>query len=119
MRILIWGFSTFYGANHQAAVSFSEPWHASLSRVDFAFADLTPDSVLVGLSPRDFASRVHAGLFVGWVHHVVALVAERRVDQGRLMASTFRLRDHLGVHPVATTMLDDMIRHMARRPVTA
>jgi hypothetical protein len=83
--------------------------------VDFAFADLTPDAVLVGLSPRDFSSRVHAGLFVGWVHHVVALVAERRVDEGSLMACTFRLREHLGQHPVATIVLDDMIRHMARR----
>jgi hypothetical protein len=70
--------------------------------------------VLVGLSPRDFASRVHAGLFVGWVHHVVALVAERPVDRGKLMACTFRLREHLGQHPVATIMMDDMIRHMAR-----
>jgi hypothetical protein len=87
--------------------------------VDFAFADLTPDSVLVGLSPRDFASRVHAGLFVGWVHHVVALVAERRVDQGMLMACTFRLREHLGTHPVATTMVDDMIGHLARRRAPA
>src|SRR5690606_17105042 len=53
--------------------------------VDFAFADLTPEAVIVGLTPRDFASSVHAGLFVGWVHQVVALVAERTIDQGRLM----------------------------------
>jgi hypothetical protein len=83
--------------------------------VDFAFADLTPDAVLVGLSPRDFASRVHAGLFVGWVHHVVALVAERPVGRGQLMACTFRIREALGAHPVATSMMDDMIRHLARR----
>lgn len=42
VRILIWGFSTFYGANHQAAVSFSEPWHAPLPCVDFAFDDAHP-----------------------------------------------------------------------------
>jgi hypothetical protein len=84
--------------------------------VDFAFADLTPEAVLVGLTPRDFASRVHAGLFVGWVHHVVALVAERSVGRGHLMACTFRLREHLDVHPVATTIMDDMIRHMGRAP---
>ncbi|MDQ2670210.1 MAG: glycoside hydrolase family 2, partial [Gemmatimonadota bacterium] len=82
--------------------------------VDFAFADLTPEAVIVGLAPRDFASRVHAGLFVGWVHHVVALVAERAVDRGRLLACTFRLRDHLGTHPVATVMMQEMIRHIAR-----
>jgi hypothetical protein len=87
--------------------------------VDFAFADLTPDAVLVGLTPRDFASRVHAGLFVGWVHHVVALVAERPVGRGQLMACTFRLREHLDAHPVATTIMDDMIRHMTPAPRSA
>ena len=85
--------------------------------VDFAFADLTPETVIVGLTPRDFASRVHSGLFVGWVHHIVALVAERPVDRGRLMICTYRLRDHLGQHPVATIMMHDMIQHMARKSV--
>jgi phosphatidylserine/phosphatidylglycerophosphate/cardiolipin synthase-like enzyme len=42
VRILIWGFSTFYGANHQPAVSLSEPWYAPLPRVDFAFDDFHP-----------------------------------------------------------------------------
>ena len=77
--------------------------------VDFAFADLTPETVIVGLTPRDFAANVHSGLFVGWVHHVVGLVAERRVDKGRLMTCTYRLREHLGAHPVATIMMRDMI----------
>jgi hypothetical protein len=121
-----------WGVAARAGRSWQGDWASSMSwlrqdrlfggiptggTVDFAFADLTPDAVLVGLSPRDFASRVHAGLFVGWVHHVVALVAERPVDQGRLMACTFRLREHLGQHPVATTLMDDMVRYMAaRRP---
>jgi hypothetical protein len=89
--------------------------------VDFAFADLTPETVIVGLSPRDFAAHVHAGLFVGWLHHVVALVAERSVDRGRLMICTFRLRDHLGIHPVATLMLRDMVERLApwKRPDSA
>ena len=82
--------------------------------VDFAFADLTPEAVIVGLSPRDFAGNVHAGLFVGWVHHVVALVAERAIDRGRLLISTFRLREHLGTHPIATLMMHDMIARVAR-----
>ena len=88
--------------------------------VDFAFADLTPEAVLVGLTPRDFASRVHAGLFVGWVHHVVALVAERPVGRGHLLVH-LRLREHLDAHPVATTIMDDMIRHMtpSRAPGSA
>jgi hypothetical protein len=80
--------------------------------VDFSFADITPETVIVGLSPRDFAANVHSGLFVGWLHHVVALVAERAIDKGRVLISTFRLRDHLGVHPVATVMMRDMIERL-------
>ncbi len=80
--------------------------------VDFAFADLTPETVIVGLNPRDFAANVHSGLFVGWAHHIVALVAERPVDRGRLMICTYRLREHLGTQPVATIMMHDMIRRM-------
>jgi hypothetical protein len=81
--------------------------------VDFAFADLTPEAVIVGLSPRDYASDVHSGLFVGWVHHVVALIAERRVDRGHLLICTYRLRDQLCSHPVATVMMRDMIARLA------
>jgi hypothetical protein len=81
--------------------------------VDFAFADLTPETVVVGLSPRDFAANVHSGLLVGWAHHIVALVAERPIDRGRLMICTYRLREHLGTHPVATIMMRDMIEQMA------
>jgi hypothetical protein len=81
--------------------------------VDFAFADLTPEHVITGIPPRDFASNVHAGLFVGWLHHVVALVAERRYGDGRLLISTFRLLEHLDTHPVADIMLQDMVAHLS------
>jgi hypothetical protein len=87
--------------------------------VDFAFADLTPEHVITGLNPRDFASDVHAGLFVGWLHHTAALVAERRYGSGRLLISTFRLREHLSTHPVAAIMLRDMIAHLAPPAATA
>jgi hypothetical protein len=81
--------------------------------VDFAFADLTPDYVIVGLHPRDYANDVHAGLFVGWLHHVVALIVEQNIDQGNLMICTFRLRDQLQNNPVAQIMLHDMLGHLA------
>jgi hypothetical protein len=84
--------------------------------VDFAFADLTPEAVIVGLSPRDFANEVHSGLFVGWVHHVVALIAERRVDRGHLLICTYRLREQLCSNPVATVMMRDMIARLAAHP---
>jgi hypothetical protein len=82
--------------------------------VDFAFADLTPEHVITGISPRDFAADVHAGLFIGWLHHIAALVAERRYGNGRLLISTFRLREQLVMNPVAAIMLRDMIAHLSK-----
>ena len=81
--------------------------------VDFAFADLIPEQVIVGLSPRHFAGDVHAGLFVGWLHHVVALIAERRMGEGHLLISTFHLSAHLHTHPVAMVMLHDLVEYVA------
>ena len=81
-------------------------------RVDFAFADLTPDHVIHGMHPFHFANDVHAGMFLGWVHKAVALVAERRVGRGTLLTSTFRLREQLATHPIAAIMVRDMVRSL-------
>lgn len=83
--------------------------------LDFAFADLTPDQVLVGCDPADFAADVHAGLFVGWLQHTVALIAERHYGAGRLLASAFRLSAHLPIHPLAQAMVHEMLRYVTRR----
>lgn len=42
VRILIWGFSTFYGANHQPALLLSQPWYSGLPRVEFEFDNNYP-----------------------------------------------------------------------------
>jgi len=82
--------------------------------VDFLFADLTPEQVIVGLHPRDFAVDVHAGLTVGWLHKTVGLIAERRVGQtGRVLISTFRLSARLAENPVAAWMFRDLILGLA------
>jgi hypothetical protein len=121
-----WGLAARHGRSWQGDWASSMSWIRqdrifqglpTGGTVDFAFADLTPETVIVGLTPRDFAANVHSGLFVGWVHHNVALVAERRVDEGRLMVCTFRLREHLGAHPVATIMMQDMIDRLSPVPV--
>jgi hypothetical protein len=123
-----WGLAGRHGRSWQGDWASSMSWIRqdrifqdipTGGTVDFAFADLTPETVIVGLTPRDFAANVHSGLFVGWVHHNVALVAERRVDNGRLLVCTYRLREHLGTHPVATVMMQDMIDRLAEAPVTA
>lgn len=86
--------------------------------VDFAFADLIPECVIVGLRASDFAASVHSGLFVGWLHHTVALVAERRFGDGMLLICTFLLRERLHDQPVARIMLNDMLAHTALAPLT-
>lgn len=83
-------------------------------RVDFAFADLTPEHVIHGVHPYSYGDDVHSGLFLGWIHKVVALIAERQVDDGRIFISTFRLGAHLTTHPIAAVMLRDMVAHTAR-----
>jgi hypothetical protein len=82
--------------------------------VDFAFADLIPDTVITRMAPAEFEGDVHAGLFVGWLHHTVALVAERQIASGRLLISTFQLSQHLHDHPIASVMLHDMLAYVTR-----
>ena len=56
----------------------------------------------VGFRAWEFGGPVHAGIVVGWVHKPVALIAERRVGKGGLVASTFRLFGSVpGADPVA------------------
>ncbi len=84
--------------------------------VNFAFADLVPDHVIVGLRPIDFAASVHAGLFAGWIHRTVALIAEHPIGKGRLLLCTFKLRQHLRTQPVAAIMLRDMVAYLSGLP---
>jgi hypothetical protein len=82
--------------------------------VGFAFADLTPEQVILGVHPFHWPRDVYAGIFVGWIHKNAALVAERRVGRGWMIVCTFRLREHLAMHPVAATMLRDMLVRLSR-----
>lgn len=77
--------------------------------VDFAFADLTPEHVILGVHPFHWPRDVHAGLFLGWLHKHAALIAERRAGRGHMLVCTFRLRHHLATHPAAATLLRDML----------
>jgi len=82
-------------------------------QIDFTFADLTPRHVMAGLSPIDFINRVHAGIYMGWVHRGAATVLERRVGRGALLASTLRLSPNLATNPLAQTLLDQMVEYVA------
>lgn len=77
---------------------------------DFAFENVAPKYVLSGFSQQSFEAHVHAGMFLGWVHKNVALLAERPYGAGKSVLTTFRLLDQEpGADPVATTLLDSLI----------
>ena len=78
--------------------------------VDFVFENIAPEYVLSGFSPQDFEAYVHAGMFLGWIHKNIALLAERHYGEGRAILTTFRLlRQAPEADPVATVLLDTLI----------
>jgi hypothetical protein len=79
--------------------------------VDLSFDRVIPHHVMTGFRPWEYAGAVHSGIVVGWVHKPAALIAERRVGNGRLVASTFRLLNDAPLQdPVATYLFDALIR---------
>ena len=82
--------------------------------LDFNYADLTPDNVIVGLGQDAFAHQVCAGMTVGWIHRTVALAAKIRVGKGELFISTFRLSQNISSHPVASGMVRDMLSDLSQ-----
>jgi hypothetical protein len=81
--------------------------------VNFAFADLTPEHVIHGFAPRDFALDVFAGLFVGWLHKPIPTIARKRVGRGELLVSTFRLGKNLETNPLAEYLFGELLQLIA------
>lgn len=78
--------------------------------VNFAFSGLTPEHVISsGFSARDFAFNVYAGLFVGWLHKPVPTIARRRIGQGEVLISTFRLSRNLNTNPLAMYLFAELM----------
>jgi len=77
--------------------------------VNFTFADLTPEHVIHGFAPRDFALDVYAGLFVGWLQKPIPTIARKRVGRGALTISTFRLAKNLGNNPLANYLFAELM----------
>jgi hypothetical protein len=78
--------------------------------VNFAFAGLTPEHVITDFSPREFAYDVFAGLFVGWLHKPVPTIARRRMGQGEVWVSTFRLSQNLEKNPLAMYLFAELMK---------
>ncbi len=79
--------------------------------LDLSFSDVVPHHLLLGFRPWEFGSNVHAGTVVGWVHKAAAIIGEKRVGRGGVVATTFRLtRESPGADPVAAALFDALIQ---------
>ena len=86
--------------------------------VDLGFDRVIPRHVLTGFRTWEYGGPVHAGVVVGWCHKPAALIAERRVGRGALLATTFRLMaEPAGRDPVGSTLTDALLGMAARLPV--
>ncbi|UXN74892.1 glycoside hydrolase family 2 [Devosia sp. A8/3-2] len=85
---------------------------------DLSFSDVVPHYLLTGFRPREYGSNVHAGMVVGWVHKPAAIIGEKRVGRGRVVATTFRLtREAPGADPVAAALFDAVVQTAAELQV--
>ncbi len=109
------GIAPRHGTPWQGDWASSFGWHRfedlpTGNVVDFAFADLTPEHVIRGFAPRDFALDVYAGLFVGWLHKPIPTIARKRVGRGTLLVSTFRLAKNMETNPLAGYLFAELMR---------
>jgi len=78
---------------------------------DLSFSDVVPHHLLTGFRPWEFGNNVHAGVVVGWVHKPAAIIGEKRVGRGGVVATTFRLtREAPGADPVAAALFDALVQ---------
>ncbi len=86
--------------------------------VDLSYDRVVPHHVMTGFRNWEGAGPVHAGLVVGWVQKPAALIVERRIGRGGMVASTFRLfTEAPGADPLAETLFDRLVRLAATMAV--
>ena len=85
---------------------------------DLSFSGVVPHHLLTGFRPWEFGNNVHAGIVVGWVHKPAAIIGEKRVGRGGVVATTFRLtREAPGADPVAAALFDALVVATKELPV--
>lgn len=82
--------------------------------LDHGFDRVIPTHVILGCNFLDFQARVHAGIVVGWIHKPAAFTVERAYGRGRLVVSTFRLKQDAPHADATATALLDALLELAR-----
>ncbi len=85
---------------------------------DLSFSDVVPHHLLTGFRPWEFGNNVISGMVCGWVHKPAAIIGEKRVGRGGVVATTFRLtREAAGADPVAAALFDGLVTTAAELKV--
>ncbi len=83
---------------------------------DLALDGLTVDVVVAGVPPARFEHAVYAGVFVGWIHQVNALIVRHDVGLGSVLINTVQLIDPSDrSRPMADWLMHQLIA-TAREP---
>ncbi|MEO5807876.1 sugar-binding domain-containing protein [Devosia sp.] len=78
--------------------------------LDLSFDRVVPHHVMTGFRTFEYEGPVHAGVVIGWIHKPAVTIAERRIGDGNLVATTFRLtNDSPGADPVAAALFDALV----------
>jgi hypothetical protein len=80
--------------------------------MDFQYYRVTPNQVMLGWSNEREFDDIFSGMVVGWVHSPASLLAQCRWGRGRLLATTLRLESGFGDDPVASIILQNLIKYL-------
>lgn len=112
------GRGAAYSGDWMTSFNWIKPaCHPSLPNqnpLGFAYQGVTPNRVILGLPLENpaFHDDVLAGMFSGWVGLPAAYTVQFRYGAGRVVMTTFPLREHASTHPTAAAMLHDLIRYL-------
>lgn len=82
--------------------------------ITLPFTGITPGSVLLGLPVEDatYQRDFLAGQVTGWLGHPAVHTVQFRYGAGRVVMTTYRLKDALTTHPLAAAMLHDLVDYL-------
>ncbi len=82
--------------------------------IKLPFMDMTPQAVILGLPVTDAAVQGDflAGQIAGWARHPALHTVQFRYGQGRVIMTTYPLRETLHFQPLALAMLHDLVDHL-------
>ena len=78
------------------------------------FMDVMPVGVILGLPMTDAAVQDDflAGQIAGWLRHPALHTVQFRYGRGRVIMTTYRIRETIAYQPIAAAMLHDLIEHL-------